>query len=118
MALEGQAVAEESTGCRVRWSAVAGVILAALLLAPGASRAAGFPHIPVWAFPGGFEDGSHFKPDSCVGKLTAAGRQHHRAAARDHGALPARSPRRGASGLRRLPHVARRQFARHLAHGR
>ncbi|MGH7741005.1 MAG: T9SS type A sorting domain-containing protein [Candidatus Eiseniibacteriota bacterium] len=34
------------------------------------ARASGFPHIPVWARSGAFEDGSHFKPDTCVGRLT------------------------------------------------
>lgn len=38
-------------------------------LAPAGAMAAGFPHIPVWAVPRAFNDGSLAKPDSCVGAL-------------------------------------------------
>jgi hypothetical protein len=71
MATEGEAVTEASHWRpRLRHAAVTWLLLAAAFGAPATARAAGFPHIPVWAMPRGFEDGSHFKPDSCVGLLT------------------------------------------------
>ena len=69
MASDGEGVTEAS----VRWQAGAAaalLLLTAMIGWPAASRASGFPHIPVWAVARGFEDGSHFKPDSCVGVLT------------------------------------------------
>ena len=69
MANDGEAVTEESAPRRA-WAVAASLLLAAAIGLPCAPRAAGFPHIPVWAVPRGFEDGSHFKPDSCVGVLT------------------------------------------------
>ena len=73
MASDGEAVTETSRARGIRGAAAACLLLAgavaALAVAPPA-RAAGFPHIPMWATPRAFEDGSHFKPDSCVGSLT------------------------------------------------
>ena len=69
MANDGEAVTEASMRWRT-WAAAALLLLTAAIGWPAASRASGFPHIPVWAVARGFEDGSHFKPDSCVGVLT------------------------------------------------
>jgi len=69
MAAEGEAMTESVSRRRI-WRRVAAGLLFTLSFAPALARSAGFPHIPVWATPYGFEDGSHFKPDTCVGRLT------------------------------------------------
>jgi hypothetical protein len=74
MARDAEAVTETNRRGRL-WAWVAACALAGAALigapaAPGIARASGFPHIPMWAVPRAFEDGSHFKPDTCVGRLT------------------------------------------------
>ena len=71
MTPEGEAVTEGSRPGKKKWRAIAaGIWLLAACFAPIAALASGFPHIPVWAQSGAFEDGSHAKPDTCVGRLT------------------------------------------------